>query len=68
MTIKSASDFADMRRAGRVVANIHEALREAAKPGVSLLELDAIAARVHAMARRFQLPQLPGFPLTPASR
>ena len=30
MTIKSASDFADMRRAGRVVANIHKALREAA--------------------------------------
>jgi methionyl aminopeptidase len=46
MTIKSASDFADMRRAGRVVANIHEALREAAQPGVSLLELDAIAARI----------------------
>ncbi len=46
MTIKSASDFADMRRAGRVVAKIHEALREAAKPGVSLLELDAIAARI----------------------
>jgi len=46
MTIKSASDFADMRRAGRVVANIHKALREAAQPGVSLLELDAIAARI----------------------
>jgi methionyl aminopeptidase len=46
MTIKSAADFAAMRRAGRVVANIHEALREAAKPGVSLLELDAIAARI----------------------
>ncbi|MEK7252252.1 MAG: type I methionyl aminopeptidase [Actinomycetota bacterium] len=46
MTIKSASDFADMRRAGRVVAKIHEALREAANPGVSLLDLDAIAARI----------------------
>jgi methionyl aminopeptidase len=46
MTIKSSADFAAMRRAGRVVANIHEALREAAKPGVSLLELDAIAARI----------------------
>ncbi len=46
MTIKSASDFADMRRAGRVVAKIHEALREAAEPGVSLVDLDGIAARI----------------------
>ena len=46
ITIKSASDFADMRRAGKVVAKIHQALREAAKPGVTLLELDAIAARI----------------------
>ena len=46
MTIKSASDFADMRRAGRVVAKIHEALRESAQPGASLLDLDAIAARI----------------------
>jgi len=46
MTIKSASDFAAMRRAGRVVARIHEALREAARAGVSLLELDSIAARI----------------------
>lgn len=46
MTVKSASDFADMRRAGRVVAKIHAAIREAAAPGVSLLDLDAIAARI----------------------
>ena len=46
MTIKSASDFAAMRRAGRVVAKIHEGIREAARPGVSLLDLDAIAARI----------------------
>lgn len=46
MTIKSDADFAAMRRAGRIVARIHEALREAAVPGVSLLELDAIAARI----------------------
>jgi methionyl aminopeptidase len=46
MTIKSTSDFADMRRAGRVVAKIHEAIRGTAAPGVSLLDLDAIAARL----------------------
>lgn len=46
MTIKSEADFAAMRRAGRIVARIHEALRDAASPGVSLLDLDAIAARI----------------------
>ena len=46
ITTKSPKDFARMRRAGAVVARIHEAVREAAKPGVSLLDLDAIAADV----------------------
>lgn len=46
ITIKKPEDFARMRRAGRVVAQIHEALREAAAPGVSLIELDRIAATI----------------------
>jgi len=46
ITIKSAEDFARMRRAGTVVARIHEALRDKAAPGVSLVELDRIAARI----------------------
>jgi len=39
-----------MRRAGRVVAEMHEATREAAKPGVTTAELDAVARDV--LARR----------------
>ena len=35
-----------MRRAGRVVAEMHEATREAAKPGVTTAELDAVARDV----------------------
>ena len=35
-----------MRRAGRVVAEMHEAVRAASRPGVTTLELDAIARRV----------------------
>lgn len=35
-----------MRRAGLVVADIHAALREAAAPGVSTADLDAVAADV----------------------
>jgi methionyl aminopeptidase len=39
-----------MRSAGRVVAEMHEALRAAARPGVTTLELDGIAREV--IARR----------------
>ncbi len=35
-----------MRHAGGVVARIHEVVHEAAQPGVSLLELDSLAAEV----------------------
>src|SRR5580658_3625264 len=35
-----------MRRAGKVVAEMHQATREAAKPGVTTLELDAVARDV----------------------
>lgn len=46
ITIKGPEEFARMRRAGRVVAQIHSELREAAKPGVTLAELDEMAARI----------------------
>lgn len=51
ITTKRPEDFARMRRAGAVVARIHEVVREAAKPGVTLLALDAMAAEVLAAAR-----------------
>ncbi|MDU0968223.1 MAG: type I methionyl aminopeptidase [Actinomycetaceae bacterium] len=47
---KTREQMGYMREAGLVVAQIHEALREAAKPGVSLLELDAVSADVIARA------------------
>jgi methionyl aminopeptidase len=43
---RSAEEIAKMRRAGRVVAEMHEATRAAAKPGVTTAELDAVAAEV----------------------
>jgi methionyl aminopeptidase len=46
ITFKKAEDFARMRHAGRVVARIHQEVRAAAAPGVTLLDLDAIAARI----------------------
>jgi methionyl aminopeptidase len=43
---RTPEEIAKMRRAGRVVAEMHEATREAAKPGVTTAELDAIARDV----------------------
>ncbi|HLS48801.1 MAG TPA: type I methionyl aminopeptidase [Actinomycetaceae bacterium] len=41
---KSLDDIRAMRRAGLVVAEVHQALRAAAKPGVTTAELDDISA------------------------
>jgi methionyl aminopeptidase len=43
---KSADQLAKMRKAGRVVAEMHEKVREAIRPGVTTLELDAVARDV----------------------
>jgi methionyl aminopeptidase len=43
-------ELAAMRRAGRVVAVMHQAIREVARPGVTTGELDAVAREV--LARR----------------
>jgi methionyl aminopeptidase len=46
ITIKSRREFAKMQRAGAAVAAVHGAVREAAQPGVSLLELEDIGAKI----------------------
>jgi methionyl aminopeptidase len=43
---RNAEELAKMRKAGRVVAEIHEATRAAIKPGVSTLEIDRVAREV----------------------
>jgi methionyl aminopeptidase len=43
---RNEAELAKMRRAGKVVAEMHAATRAAAKPGVTTLELDAIARDV----------------------
>jgi methionyl aminopeptidase len=47
---RSSEEIAKMRRAGKVVAEMHAVTREAAKPGVTTAELDALAREV--IARR----------------
>ncbi|QRP47326.1 type I methionyl aminopeptidase [Amycolatopsis sp. FDAARGOS 1241] len=44
--LKTPAEIAAMREAGRVVARALAAVREAASTGVSLVELDAVAAQV----------------------
>jgi len=46
ISIKGHREFEAMRRAGKVVARIHSELRKAAVPGVTMLELDRMAARI----------------------
>lgn len=46
ITIKSRREFAKMQKAGACVAAVHAAVRAAARPGVPLLELEDIGARV----------------------
>jgi methionyl aminopeptidase len=43
---RTTQEIAKMRRAGRVVAEMHEATRAAAKPGVTTLQLDSVAREV----------------------
>jgi methionyl aminopeptidase len=43
---RTPEEIAKMRRAGRVVAEMHEATRNAAKPGVTTAELDVVAREV----------------------
>ncbi|HUQ38890.1 MAG TPA: type I methionyl aminopeptidase [Acidimicrobiales bacterium] len=43
---RSVEEIAKMRKAGRVVAEMHEATREFIKPGVTTLEIDRVAREV----------------------
>src|SRR5436305_8427318 len=43
---RSADEIAKMRRAGRVVAEMHARVRDAIRPGVTTAELDKVAREV----------------------
>ncbi|MGH8928769.1 MAG: type I methionyl aminopeptidase [Acidimicrobiia bacterium] len=63
ITLKSDREFAKMAIAGACVAAVHEAVRNAAKPGVSLKDLDVIAADV--TAERGCIPSFLGYQPAP---
>ena len=55
-----------MRKAGRVVAEMHARIRDAIRPGVTTGELDQVGPRRHRQARRsLQLPELRRRPPVP---
>ena len=60
---RNAEELAKMRRAGRVVAEMHEVTRPIAKPGVTTAELDGSPARCSsAVAPRSNFLGYHGFP------
>jgi len=65
IVIKSKSEIAIMRQAGRIVAEVHEALRERIQPGVSTADLDALAYEI--ITKRDAKPSFKGYRGFPAS-
>lgn len=65
MMLKTKEQQAKMRRAGRVVAEIHEEVARAARPGVSTQKLDQVAEEV--LRRRGAVPSFKGYHGFPAT-
>ena len=60
---RSKEEIAKMRKAGKVVAEMHEATRAAAGPGVTTAQLDKVAHEViDRRGEKSQFPELPRIP------
>lgn len=46
VSIKSAREIALMRESGRILAEVHERLKEEIKPGISTYEIDRIGEKM----------------------
>ena len=62
---KSPSEIASMAKAGKVVADVHEILRDALRPGISTADLDDIAERE--VRARGAVPSFKGYRGFPAT-
>jgi methionyl aminopeptidase len=65
IVIKSKNEIATMRQAGKIVAEVLQALRFAVKPGVTTYELDQLAQTI--IAQRGAKPTFRGYHGFPAS-
>jgi methionyl aminopeptidase len=60
--LKSRSEIALMREAGRIVARVHDAMRQMVRPGVTTAELDARAEEI--IRQHDAIPTFLGYPHT----
>jgi len=60
--LKSKAEIAELREAGRIVARVHEAMREMIKPGVTTAELNARAEEI--IRAHGAVPAFLGYPYT----
>jgi methionyl aminopeptidase len=60
VVLKTDEELALMRQAGRIVAEVLELLRERVQPGLTTLELDALAEKE--IRRRGAIPSFKGYP------
>ena len=65
VTIKSRQDIEGMRRSGRLLAEVHEVLHEAVRPGISTAELDELGEK--AIRDRGGIPNCKDYEGYPAS-
>jgi methionyl aminopeptidase len=65
ITLKSPSELARMRRAGRIVAQVLAALQQRIKPGVNTAELDELAYQI--ITKHKAIPSFKGYRGFPAS-
>jgi len=62
VVVKSKEELDRMRGAGRIVGQVHEALKEKIAPGVTTLELDELAERI--IRQHGAVPSFLGYPHT----
>lgn len=62
INLKSKAEIAEMREAGRIVARVHEALREMVRPGVTTAALNARAEEI--IRSHNAIPTFLGYPHT----
>jgi methionyl aminopeptidase len=62
ITLKNKAEIAEMREAGRIVARVHEALREMIKPGATTAALNARAEEI--IRSHGAVPTFLGYPHT----
>ena len=65
IVLKSSRELALMRRAGRIVAQVHECFREMVRPGITTADLERAASRI--IEQEGAIPSFKGYRGFPAA-